>query len=76
VASLKFGSDTAHVAVGQIVRWVNDDPLEHTITFEAEGPPSGTIPVRGSYAVQFDRLGTFPYHCTPHPFMRGVVVVQ
>lgn len=76
VAALKFGSDTARVAVGQIVRWVNHDPLEHTITFEAEGPASGTLPIHGSYAVRFDRPGTFAYHCTPHPFMRGVVVVQ
>jgi plastocyanin len=76
VASMTFGNDTTRVAAGQIVRWVNGDPLEHTITFDAEGPPSGTIPVRGSYAVRFDRPGTYPYHCTPHPFMRGVVVVQ
>lgn len=76
VASLTFGNDTTRVAAGQIVRWVNGDPLEHTITFDAEGPPSGTIPVRGSYAVRFDRPGAYPYHCTPHPFMRGVVVVQ
>ncbi len=76
VASLKFGSDTTRVAPGQIVRWVNRDPLEHTITFDAEGPPSGTVPVRGSYAVRFDRAGTYPYHCTPHPFMHGVVIVQ
>lgn len=76
VASLKFPTDTTRVAAGQIVRWVNRDPLEHTITFDAEGPPSGTVPVRGSYAVRFDRPGTYPYHCTPHPFMHGVVIVQ
>jgi plastocyanin len=20
--------------------------------------------------------GTYPYHCTPHPFMKGVIVVK
>jgi hypothetical protein len=24
----------------------------------------------------FDHAGTFSYHCTPHPFMKGVVVVK
>ncbi len=76
VASLKFPSDTTRVAAGQIVRWVNRDPLEHTVTFDVAGPPSGTIPVGGSYAVRFEQAGTYPYHCTPHPFMKGVVIVQ
>ena len=76
VAALKYSSDTVRVAAGQIVRWINRDPLDHTITFDAEGPPSGALPAKGTYAVKFDRPGTFPYHCTPHPFMRGVVVVR
>ncbi len=76
VASFRFGTDTVRVAAGQIVRWVNHDPLDHSVTFEAEGPVSGPIPAGGSYAVKFDRPGVYPYHCTPHPYMKGVVVVQ
>ncbi len=76
VAAMKWSSDTVRIAVGQIVRWVNRDPLDHTVTFDTEGPASGTIPPKGSYAVKFDRPGTYPYHCTPHPFMTGVVIVQ
>jgi len=76
IQSIRYGADTVRVAVGQIVRWVNHDPLEHTVTFEVDGPASGTVPVKGSYAVRFDRPGTYPYHCTPHPFMKSVVIVQ
>ena len=76
VSALSFPGDTTRITVGQIVRWINRDPLDHTISFEAEGPPSGPLPSKGSYAVKFDRPGTYPYHCTPHPFMRGVVVVR
>ena len=76
VAALHFGSDTVRVAAGQIVRWINRDPLDHSVTFEVDGPASGPIPAKGSYAVRFDRPGTYPYHCTPHPFMKGVVIVQ
>ena len=76
IASLHFGSDTVRVTAGQVVRWVNRDPLDHSVTFEVDGPASGPVPAKGSYAVRFDRPGTYPYHCTPHPFMKGVVIVQ
>jgi len=76
VASLSFPADTTRISAGQIVRWVNRDPLDHSISFEVEGPPSGPLPAKGSYAVKFDRPGVYPYHCTPHPFMKGVVVVR
>jgi plastocyanin len=29
-----------------------------------------------SYERTFDQAGTFAYHCTPHPFMRGTVIVE
>jgi len=76
VVSLHFATDTVRIAAGQVVRWVNKDPLDHSVSFEVDGPESGPVPAKGSYAVRFDRPGTYPYHCTPHPFMRGVVVVQ
>jgi amicyanin len=76
VASMRWSSDTVRIAAGQIVRWTNKDPLDHTVTFDVAGPASGTIPQKGSYAVKFDQPGTYPYHCTPHPFMTGVVIVQ
>jgi len=76
VSSLSFPADTTRISAGQIVRWINRDPLDHSISFEVEGPPSGPLPAKGSYAVKFDRPGVYPYHCTPHPFMKGVVVVR
>lgn len=76
VSALKFPTDTTRVSAGEIVRWTNGDPLDHTITFDGEGATSGPLPTRGSYAVRFDRAGTYTYHCTPHPFMKGVVVVR
>jgi len=58
------------------VRWTNRDPLEHTVTFDGAEPGSPPIPPNGSYVHRFDKPGTYPYHCTPHPFMKGVVVVK
>lgn len=76
MATFKFASDTVTITTGQAVRWTNRDPVEHTITFDGAEPGSPPIPQNASYVHRFDRPGTYTYHCTPHPFMRGVVVVK
>jgi plastocyanin len=34
------------------------------------------VPKGGTFILRFDRPGIWAYHCTPHPFMRGVIVVR
>jgi len=75
IGGFRFRGDTVTIATGQAVRWTNADPIEHTITFD-DGPGSGLIPQNGGYARRFDQPGTYTYHCTPHPYMKGVVVVK
>jgi plastocyanin len=77
ISNVTFMRDTITVAAGQAVRWTNADPIEHTVTFDgAAEPGSPVIPANGSYVHRFDKPGTYVYHCTPHPFMKGVVVVK
>ena len=76
MAALKFTTDTVTISPGQAVRWTNRDPVEHTVTFDGAEPGSPPIPPSGSYVHRFDTRGTYTYHCTPHPFMKGVVVVR
>jgi plastocyanin len=76
LAAYKFATDTATIAVGQAVRWVNDDPVEHTVTFDGPEPGSPVIPPNGSFVHRFDKAGRYSYHCTPHPFMKAVVIVK
>ena len=77
ISSVKFVGDSVTIAAGQAVRWTNADPIEHTVTFEG-GVEAGSpvIPPSGSYTHRFDKPGTYTYHCTPHPFMKGVVIVR
>ena len=37
---------------------------------------SGLIEPGRSYERVFDRPGDYAYHCTPHPFMTGHVIVE
>ncbi len=76
MTALKFHGDTVTISAGQAVRWTNGDPVEHTVTFGGAEPGSPPIPPNGSYVHRFDKPGTYAYHCTPHPFMTGVVVVK
>jgi len=76
MTAIKFAGDAVTISAGQAVRWTNRDPLEHTVTFDGAEPGSPPIPPNGSYVHRFDRPGTYTYHCTPHPFMKGVVVVK
>src|SRR5207247_1542026 len=71
MTAIKFAGDAVTISAGQAVRWTNRDPLEHTVTFDGAEPGSPPIPPNGSYVHRFDRPGTYTYHCTPHPFMKG-----
>jgi plastocyanin len=37
---------------------------------------SPVIPKDGSYSFTFTSLGTYPYHCSIHPAMKGTITVQ
>jgi amicyanin len=65
-----------HVTVGTTVEWTNRDPLPHTVTADDKSFDSGLIQPGKVYRHTFTRAGTFNFHCTPHPFMKGVVVVR
>lgn len=76
MAIYKFGTDSVTITAGQAVRWINDDPVEHTVTFDGTEGGSPVLPHNGTFIHRFDKAGRYTYHCTPHPFMKGVVIVR
>jgi plastocyanin len=73
---LAYAPAQIDIAVGTTVVWTNDAPLAHTVTADDNSFDSGVIDAGGRWSYTFTRAGTFPFHCTPHPFMKGVVVVR
>ena len=77
---------------GDSVTWYNDDKEGHTVTggqgsgrfgwmSDKFGQPNGTFDSGrfmpgDSWTFTFDKTGTFPYFCTIHPWMEGVVLVE
>lgn len=70
-----FRPGTLTVSRGTIVSFVNSDRVAHTAT-RAGSFDTGRIRPGRSASVRFNRRGTFAYHCTIHPFMKGKIVVQ
>ena len=76
IQNLAYGTEVIEIAPGTTVLWRNLDPVQHTVTADDESFDSGLIGPEESYTRKFNEVGTFPFHCIPHPFMTGRVVVQ
>lgn len=76
-----FSPQTIKIKKGTKVTWTNNDSIGHNVVADdahnAAGLPSDSslLSKGGTYSFTFDTVGTFSYHCTPHPFMTGVVEV-
>jgi plastocyanin len=75
-AYLGFAGKVIRIMAGARVRWVNEDQLQHTVTADDGGFDSGLLDPGRTFERVFDRPGEFAYHCTPHPFMTGRVIVE
>jgi plastocyanin len=64
------------VEIGTTVEWTNTGQVVHTVTAEDRSFDSGEIEPGNRRSITFSRPGTYNYLCTPHPFMRGVIVVR
>ena len=71
---LQFYPATIEVKKGDVVEWKNDDLVPHTAT--SASFDSGTIVSGQSWRHTFTDGGNFPYACTFHPQMKGVVIVK
>lgn len=63
------------VPQNSIVSWRNDDSTEHTVTADDRSFDSGPISPGDTFDNTFDSRGEIRYHCSIHPFMKGVVIV-
>ena len=74
-----FNPATFPARVGDTVTWYNADVMEHTVTTDAGTPVAFDSPLLNSgdtFSLTFTQAGTYAYHCTPHPLMKGTIVVN
>lgn len=76
IQGLAFRMQDGPIAAGTTVEWKNDDPLAHTVTASDGSFQSPLIEPGKTWRHTFATPGTYNFTCTPHPFMRGVIVVH
>ena len=74
IRHLQFYPVNIEVKKGDAVEWKSDDLVPHTAT--SASFDSGTIVSGQSWRHTFTNAGNFPYVCTFHPQMKGVVIVK
>lgn len=76
IVDFEFQKSSVTVNPGTYVLWVNEGDVPHTSTSDDAVWDSRLLAPGESYGRIFTEAGEYPYHCTPHPFMTGVVVVE
>lgn len=77
IRDFAFNQPTVTVSPGTTVTWINCDEIAHTSTSDEGGTwDSGLLELGETFSHTFADPGEFPYHCTPHPSMKGRVIVE
>lgn len=79
IKNMMFTPSQITVAKGGTVTWTNNDTTTHRVVDDLTnvgGPSSGDIAPGSTYSFNFTKTGSFQYHCSIHPSMRGTIVVK
>ncbi len=78
IVGFKYVPASVKIKVGDTVTWTQVDSVQHTVTI-VSGPESfdsGLLKAGQTFSYTFTKPGTYSYKCTPHPNMRGEVIVE
>ena len=74
-----FDPPTLTIKPGTVVTWINQDGPTHTVVSDSGSPvvfSSDPLSNGASYKFTFTQPGTYTYHCSIHPSMKGTIIVQ
>jgi plastocyanin len=77
ISNFKFAPASLTVKSGAKVTVTNEDSTAHTATAD-DGKSFDTGPLNqgSSQTISVSKPGSYAYHCSIHPFMKGTIVVQ
>lgn len=76
VADRMYSPKTLTISVGETVTWVfADKGMAHNVVADDNSFRSDLMST-GQFTHTFDTVGTYTYHCTPHPDMTATVIVE
>lgn len=74
ISNFSFQPEQLTIKAGKEVTFKNEDSVTHTVT--GEEFDSGNIESGGTYKHTFTKKGSVNYHCSIHPSMKGIIVVE
>jgi len=77
IIDFEFDPATVNAKVGDVISWTNDGAAPHTAT--VDGTPACTTPQLApgaSGGISFSAAGTYPFHCSVHPTMKGTIEIS
>ncbi len=76
ISGYEFTPSSITIDVGTSVTWVNQDSAPHTIISDNSVFSSPVLNNGASYSFTFNSAGIYNYHCSIHPTMQGVIIVE
>lgn len=81
ISNYAFYPETLVVKKDTTIAWINMDPVRHTVTAGIQENSTGvfTSELLGHmelFSFKFNEAGTYVYHCDPHPYMTGKIIVE
>lgn len=78
ISGFKFAPETLKVKPGQTIKVTNRDSVSHTVTADdGTSFESGLLGKDQSGTITAPtKPGSYGFHCTPHPYMKGTLVVE
>lgn len=77
IQNFAFNPNNLTVKTNTTVTWINNDSTTHAVTSDNGAfQSSGNLNQGANYTFTFTKAGTYPYHCSIHPKMKGTIVVQ
>jgi len=70
-----FNPDNVTIIVNTIVTWTNLGPMPHSSVSDTGVWNSGLLGVGKTFSFNFTTAGTYKYHCVPHIWMHGTIIV-
>jgi plastocyanin len=74
----KTWSQPITAKVGDVITWTNNDSVPHKVGLDDGSCTMGAniAPSGGTASLVFTKAGTYPFHCTIHPSMKGTITIS
>ncbi|MBI2782355.1 MAG: cupredoxin domain-containing protein [Chloroflexi bacterium] len=69
-------SQPVNARVNDVITWTNNDGVPHKVVLDDSScGMKDNIPGGGSKSLVFTKAGTYPFHCSVHPSMKGTITI-